>query len=290
MDLPFTKPEHSTKYQESSLDLTAAGNLMIFCKEVTEMAATKTESEILISQRFFDPSERDKMVSGKRVLKKVSQFLKGKIYGSRVAITNTSDSEFEINVLTEIPQGAIPVDKLDYFKSTTLNLRALTTQIIEFSFYFPSIGEFSVYQASITQDTTLVGTADLGEYKTVKVDQKLTPVVDSDSIMDVLKTGSKADILNFFKTKNLCDPAVQLADIYFLLKDKDFYQQLLSILKARFFFDRVVYEFSIYHNDLETMVQLIKTDPKRYLAKMDYRYLKNSILEKNEFTIKEYHP
>jgi len=139
---------------------------MVFCKEVVEIdAVMKEESELLIAQSFYESSNKNK--HGSQSIKAVSQFEKGVFYGSRVAITNTGESESEINVLTEVPQGSIPYPRRDYFLSTTLDLKPLKTEIIEFSFYFPYSGEFTVYPASITRDTDLIATANIN--KTVQV-------------------------------------------------------------------------------------------------------------------------
>jgi len=46
--------------------------------------------------------------------------------------------------------------------------------------------------------------------------------------------GSKEDILNFIATKNLLNEKIfKFKDIYYLLKDKDFYLKYLEILRRR---------------------------------------------------------
>ena len=192
MDLPFTKSKLDINHKDQGLTITAGGNLMVFCKEVIETEAEKktTESELLISQKFFDAFDRYKQ--GTNALKSVDLFEKGKLYGSRVAITNTSDSDMQINVLTEVPQGSMPIAKLDYFVSTTLDLKPLKTDIIEFYFYFPKAGEFKVYPASITKDTELLGNAQVEPV--LKVLDKITTVRDTESMIDVISRGNKNDI------------------------------------------------------------------------------------------------
>lgn len=191
MDLPFVKSKLQTGYKDQGLEITAGGNLMVFCKEVVEMKAEKNdnESELLISQKFFDAYDRYK--KGTSALRPVELFEIGRLYGSRVAITNTSDSELQINVLTEVPEGSVPIAKLDYFVSTTLNMQPLKTEIIEFYFYFPKSGEFKIYPASITRDTDLLANAQVAK---IKVLDKITIAVDTDSMMDVISRGNKEDI------------------------------------------------------------------------------------------------
>jgi len=80
-----------------------------------------------------------------------------------------------------------------------------------------------------------------------------------------------------------------LHDIYFLLKDKKFYQELVKILKSRFFYDKTVYSFALYHNDLETLEQLFKAEPD-LLDKFKYNYLNSRIFNIDNFKVKEYNP
>ena len=80
-----------------------------------------------------------------------------------------------------------------------------------------------------------------------------------------------------------------MCDVYFLLNDKKFYQELVKILKSRFFYDKIVYSFSLYHNDLETLEQLFKAEPY-LLDKFQFSYLKSKIFNIDNFTVKEYHP
>jgi len=52
----------------------------------------------MVSQKFFDTKNMFTIgIDGKsKMFKKVDQFITGTVYGSRIAITNSSDSEHEI--------------------------------------------------------------------------------------------------------------------------------------------------------------------------------------------------
>jgi hypothetical protein len=81
-------------------------------KEIKEQKGEKQELDVLVAQRFFDPSDAylyDEEDPSLKTLKKVDEFLVGKLYASRVSITNSSDCTFQLKVITEIPQGALPV-------------------------------------------------------------------------------------------------------------------------------------------------------------------------------------
>ena len=53
-----------------------------------------------------------------------------------------------------------------------------------------------------------------------------------ETIDEILTKGSKEDILNFVKTKNILnDKIFRFDDIYYLLKDKQFYLSFVDILR-----------------------------------------------------------
>jgi hypothetical protein len=123
-DLPFEKEAHQTESGNNKLKLIAGSNCIIFSKEIQEKGEQKLDLDILISQRFYDPFDRYIHSSDghTRMLKNITEFLVGKLYVSRVAITNSSETRHEINLVTEIPQGAFQSFSLEYMKSTTLSI------------------------------------------------------------------------------------------------------------------------------------------------------------------------
>lgn len=291
-DLPETKEQHETDTNEG-FKLTAASNVMVFCKQMMEKGNESLDLDILISQRFFDPNDRYVIgQDGKsKMFKKISEFLIGRLYGSRIAITNSTESEHEVSVVTEIPQGAIPVKSLEYSKSTTMKLDPLSTKILEFFFYFPAQGNFTCYPASITKDGYLVANATGVDNLEVKLEQTQK---EMNTIKDVLAVGNKEDIIKFMKEQDLVNAEIFSFDsIYWLLKDPEFYREVISILKERFMFDPTVWSFSIMHGDYEIFSEFLKYQYEKSginTAGFKISYLKNSIIEVDGFQFKEYNP
>jgi hypothetical protein len=227
-ELPFEKKIHNSEANSNKLTLTAGSNCIIFSKEIQEKGEQKLDLDILISQRFYDPFDRYIHSSDghTRMLKNITEFLVGKLYVSRVAITNSSETRHEINLVTEIPQGAIPVISLEYMKSTTLSIEPLSTEVIEFFFYFPREGDFTCYPASINKDGCLVTTATgVNNLKVVRTRQ----MPELKTITDILSMGNKGDILQFMDNENLHNTDIfQFSNIYWLLDDEQFYKSVDS--------------------------------------------------------------
>lgn len=294
IDLPFEKGTHASESANNQLKLKAGSNCIVFSKEIQEKGDQKLDLDILISQRFYDPFDRYVHSSDgtTKMLKNVSEFLVGKLYVSRVAITNSSETQHEINVVTEIPQGAVPVISLEYMKSTNMNVEPLTTQVIEFFFYFPKEGDFTCYPASINKDGCLVTTAaGVSNLKVVRT--RLS--TEMKTISDILSTGSKADILAFMDRENIHNSDIfQFSNIYWLLDDPEFYTAVLTLLKRKFIYDRIVWSFSVRHGDFATFVEYVsdyfKSSAPSFSNSDQLLFCDSHVLKVDLFKFKEYNP
>jgi hypothetical protein len=230
MDLPFQKAKPElTPQGDHSLKITPEKNLLLFLRSLKEFGSEKVDLEILLSQKFVDPENMHEYseVTKQNTIKKVEEFVRGKKYCGRVAITNSSESYWDIRVITEIPQGAIPISPNEYSKSHYVRINPLSAQIVSYYFYFPQEGEFTTFRPIATMEGKLVASA-TGP-RSVKVCEKFE-TKNVKSIEDILNTGSKADILKFMEDRNIHDPNVfQVSKIYWLMSDPTFFKQAFAI-------------------------------------------------------------
>jgi hypothetical protein len=101
-------------------------------------------------------------------------------------------------------------------------LSHLSTEVIEFFFYFPREGDFTCYPASINKDGCLVTTATgVNNLKVVRTRQ----MPELKTITDILSMGNKGDILQFMDNENLHNTDIfQFSNIYWLLDDESVLQ------------------------------------------------------------------
>ena len=94
LDLPFQSIPHSTTTNGNKFELVAGSNLMFFLKELIEKENQTMSLDIAVNQKFFDPHDRFQLAEDgyTKINKTVTRFVKGKLYGSRVSVTNTGDS------------------------------------------------------------------------------------------------------------------------------------------------------------------------------------------------------
>ena len=75
-------------------------------------------------------------------------------------------------------------------------------------------------------------------------------------------------------------------NIYWLLKDSNFYKECIKILKEKRIYDQKIWTFSFYHGDLQTITEALQD----YFQELEMKFLKFNAQNFENFTIKEYNP
>jgi hypothetical protein len=201
---------------------------------------------LLMSQQFFRPDDRYRMEGNERVEKFITgEFIRRTVYGTRVTLTNPTASPRRLNLLMQIPLGAIPVNNGFYTDDRSVRLNPYTTQTVEYFFTFPESGTFAQFPAHAAAEEAVVGQA---EARVFEVKNAPTEV-DKTSWAWVSQVGSEEEVLQFLKGHNL--RRLDLAEVAWRLKEHAFYEDLLGLLKARNHFDPTLFSYGIYHQDPE---------------------------------------
>lgn len=88
-----------------------------------------------------------------------------------------------------------------------------------------------------------------------------------------MRSGNKKEILNFIKTKNILDRNIfQPESILWMLKDKDFYYEVVSVLRERKFFNRHIWGFAFLHGDMESIREMVRMDSNNQLNAEMFEY------------------
>lgn len=125
-------------------------------------------------------------------------------------------------------------------------------------FYFPNSGNFNLYPANASKNRQVISKAISLDKILVK---DLRMVKKLETLNDVLVSGSKSDIIDFLKNKNIFDTTTFNAySILWLLKEKEMYSEVIKIFKSRSFFDNTVWQFGFLHKDSNTIKEYIETE------------------------------
>ena len=244
LDLPFDPEEHTIKQDGARITLTAAGSAVVFHKEVTPVEAPQDAPPILVSQNFFRLDDRFRLVDNERVDKFVTgEFLTQVVYGCQVVVTNPTSSRQRLDVLLQIPEGAVPIERTKYLKTYSLALEPYNAATFESYFYFPDEGLYEHFPVHVAKDGKLVAFADPVSMKAVAEPS----AIDTTSWAYVSQHGSDEDVYQYLQNENI--HAVDLDRIAWRMKDSTVFAKTLDILRQRRAFAPTLWSYALRHND-----------------------------------------
>jgi len=248
MDLPFESLNH--KFEANGgrgIKITANSNLVLFKKEIKE-ANAELDTNLLVIHRFFE-------LNNKNSEKKIKEFLTNQVYGCEVITTNVSQRSQKFQILWQIPEGSLPLQRTNYQKSENRTLNPYTTQTFDFYFYFPEPGVFRQFPSNITIGDKVVAKANECTLKVVKEIEE----VSFETFRDILASGDKNAIFKFIKEANLIagDKGFNFSDMYWLMQDKENFKKVTDILRSRRIYDNLLWNYSFHHKDDQTVREVL---------------------------------
>ena len=288
MDLDFSKQESEQELSGKTLSLRFTQSSVLFSREMAQVKGEELNIGFQVNQRFYDPDNQYKVLDdGTKIQQPVKEFIKGKVYGCRVVVINTSVSSHSVNLVTQIPEGAIPLDMSTDLKVHYLKVESFQSQVVHFQFYFPKAGRFRVFPSTTAKDNKLLAIASIPSKITV-LDQPRE--VNLETMANILSSGGVKDILEFLKRKNLRNRSVfSFETIGWLMKDKEFYNQVMAIFRDRGFFYQQAWQFGLFHADMVTVRELLQHESMRFHFKSLF-YLKTGKMEIEASPVKDYFP
>ena len=292
LDLPFVSAEQELDLDGVTLKLVTEGPAIVFHEEVKEVEAADGQAPILVSQNFFrhgdryihvDNQQRDKFVT--------REFLVHTVYGCQVVITNPTSSSRKLDVLLEIPVGALAVLGGRATRSVHMELEGFRTQTLEYYFYFPAAGEYAHFPVHVSSNEALLAHA---EPFTLNVVDTLTEL-DTNSWAYVSQNGTNQQVIDYLDDHNV--HRLDLVKIAFRMSDKEFFSQATRVIARRHAYDHTLWSYSLVHDlpdDINQFLQhsdnlvnqcgsylqspLLVIDPvlRRIYEHMEYRPLVNA--------------
>mmetsp|Transcript_39520 Transcript_39520/g.37988 ORF Transcript_39520/g.37988 Transcript_39520/m.37988 type:complete len:193 (-) Transcript_39520:1184-1762(-) len=130
-------------------------------------------------------------------------------------------------------------------KSIPQALAPYTTDKTLFYFYFPQEGEFSHFPTNIAVNQEVVARPNFFSFKAVKAFN----ILKKETFKDIMVGGTKTDVLDFLKTHNLVkgEKGFTFQSMLWMLKDRDFFMEVVKVLRSRLLYDSQVWAHSLYH-------------------------------------------
>ncbi|HYR59393.1 MAG TPA: hypothetical protein VEO95_12220, partial [Chthoniobacteraceae bacterium] len=294
LDLPFEAAKHTSKTDAAAFTLTAASPIIAFHKQI-EIADAAARDEagpaLLVSENFFRADDRYREEGNEKFDKYVTdEFLAGVLYGANVVVTNPRSTPQKLELLLQIPQGALPANGSKATDSRRLRLEAFSTQTLEYFFYFPAPAPkpFAHYPVHVSRAEHAAGAAQPLTFKVVK---QLSSV-DKTSWDYVSQYGSDGEVFAFLEKANLA--RLDLEKIAWRArKSAAFFRKVTALLAKHHVWSEPIYRYSILHNDAPTLREWLRHRDD-FIAQcgpwLDSKLIKIDPIERRAFEHLEYSP
>ena len=255
LDLPIDPKAPERQREESALRIKPVTPLLVFHEEVQPASAPDARLPLIVRQDIFDPADRYRFEGNERMDKFVTaEFLAGHVYTAQIVLTNPTSSRRRTNVLLQIPQGAIPVNRGFYSRSRHVQVEPYSTQTLHYNFYFPLPGEFPHAPAQVAQEGVLAGRAEPFDFHVVNI---LTQI-DKDAWPYISQYGTEEQVIDFLKTHNL--GRIKLEKIAFRMKEAATFKRVTSLLDARHTYQHTLWSYGIKHDQPASIQQYLRHD------------------------------
>lgn len=245
LDLPFEAGKHSSEFSGPRMILKAGSNSVVFNEEIKTARETAEISSVLTGQNFFAQNDRYRYERNERFDKFVTEeFLTRVVYGCQVVVTNPTSSRRKVDVLMQIPEGALPVLNSLTTRSIHLQIEPYSTQTSEYYFYFPAAGNWKHYPVHVSENEVMLATTKPFVFKVV---DELTNF-DKTSWPWLSQNGSDAEVIEFLEKNNV--ERLDLTQMAFRLKDREFFLRAWELLKKRHVFNDVIWSYGLHHGHL----------------------------------------
>lgn len=240
LDLPFKSEFVDLKLDNGHIVVSSQTPVIAFVQGIQESNLEDAPAKVLLGQDLSyasDPSESAKSISGETLTK-------GTVYRSRVVLTNPSATPVQLNVLRQIPQGAIPLENAKTVIGQVVDLAPFATLELNLKFYFPQSGTFTHYGAQVA----------LGRKHLTDIPSKTWTVVDAPTNIDqsswdhIANWGTNEQVTEHLTSANMMK--TDLDRIAWRMNDKRFFVKTTQQLEECGVFHPTIWAYALRHDDL----------------------------------------
>eukprot|EP01122_Echinamoeba_exundans_P014341 TRINITY_DN6463_c0_g1_i1.p1 TRINITY_DN6463_c0_g1~~TRINITY_DN6463_c0_g1_i1.p1 ORF type:complete len:1433 (+),score=359.11 TRINITY_DN6463_c0_g1_i1:430-4728(+) len=265
LDLPLRAPAAlNTEYNEAQMTIKTDTGLIIFHKDVKEAALAETRT-VLATQTFFDPQDRYSYNRGEQTEKYIQdEFLRNKVYGCNVILTNVGPSRQRASVLLQIPVGAIPVQRGTVTKSQFVDLAPYQSTQIEYYFYWPAAGVFPQFPAHAARDERVIAFAQPSHLNVVESLSK----IDRMNWDWTSQMGTDDEVLSYIQKENVHN--VDIDKIAWRMRDRAFFEKAMPVLASRHSVTQTLLSYAFMHSHVPLAQQYLIWDSQNVAARIGY--------------------
>ena len=248
LDLPWQTDAPEMNVENDRLVITTTSPAIAFVQSIEKVEAMAEDPTMLVGQDIYlaEPhTDQDAQPIKDKPL------LIGVPYRTSVVVTNPTSTQKNVQVLCQLPAGAMPLAASRVTRSTPVGLGPYSTAQVQYSFYFPTAGQFDHYGSQVSSG---------GKHITATASTSLRVLPEPESVDEttwsyIADWGSNQAVLDYLAKANL--QRLDLSRIAFRMHDKDFYDKVLSILSGSGRFDPLLWAYALLHKDAANIPHLL---------------------------------
>ncbi len=252
LDLPFPSAATEPKYEmkDGGLVITPTQSCLLYHREIKPAEVDANAAKLLVSQNFYRMGERKLSVNGVEEDKFLrEEFLTGVIYGCEIVVTNPTSKQQTVNLLAQIPQGAVPMTTSRTMNSLPVNAEPYRTTTLDYFFYFPKAGTFPHLPVQVGAQDKAIATAEPFTFNVVEKSTKF----DTTSWEYVSQRGTLDQVLDFLRKNNA--HRLDLSLVAWRCQEKDGYAKLIALLTELRIYQPQIWAYSLKHGDATSLRQ-----------------------------------
>jgi hypothetical protein len=248
LDLPFEATPPTTEQAGARVTLRASTPVIGFHEQIARVEVAgpnQSQLGLLVSQNYFRADDRYRYETNERHDKYVEgELLVHTVYQCQVVLTNPSSAPHKLELLLQIPRGAVPVSNGFATQDVHVHLPPYGTQSIQYAFYFPSPGSVTHFPVHVARHGEL---AVFAAPTTLEVVTRLS-TVDTSSWSHVSQHADTATLLRYLNEHNL--ERLDLRRIAWRMRERDVFEAVLALLTARRVYAEPLWSYAIHHADV----------------------------------------
>lgn len=252
IDLPLDGTSPEVLIENEQLALNAKSAAIAFVESIESAGQGGNNENILVGQDVY-LAQPNTSEDANRPLQ--GPLLRGVPYRANVVVTNPTNTKRLVQVLTQIPAGALPLASGKVTRNTPIDLAPYSTAQVQYVFYFPTEGEFEHYGSQISSEGKHVIATDSKSHRVLAKPES----VDETTWSYIADWGTGQQVLDFLKKANL--QKIELDRIAFRMQDKDFFEQVTALLSANNVYVQSLWAYAVRHNEPKQIQQLLQNRP-----------------------------
>lgn len=254
LDLPFEATDVKLDVEAGQWTIQSPTPCVVFVESISESKEEAQVANVLVGQDLYLVTPGQAANAGivdPQAPLTGQALVRGVGYRANVVVTNPNSVAKSFSILLQVPQGAIPLEGGKFVDSREIRLEPYTTQQLQYSFYFPSEGEFDHYGAQASIEGIHAASAPSTKLKVLNAPEAQA----TNTWAYISLWGTNQQVLDFLAKSNV--QLLDLNQIAFRMHDKAFFTKCTTELDSQGVFHDTLWSYAILHKEPKRIAEYL---------------------------------